>query len=246
MDTKIKHFAGEIIGTNKILYEIPERKNSRTYYYVECMCCGKKREVRSDNLHQKCRSCAAKERIKNSSNGIGHVWDDLTGKKFGNWLVLKKADKNNYWLCKDVKTNIIREVFRGNLTSGKSRGDGSICSWGETQIIYILNNNNINYKKEYIFSDLVGKNNTPLRFDFGIYSEHQELLFLIEYQGRQHYTYDENWNQTYDEWLRLIDYDKKKIEYCKNNNLILLILNEKSDLEQEILKLYNNMNKGVK
>jgi hypothetical protein len=55
-----------------------------------------------------------------------------------------------------------------------------------------LNNNNINYKKEYIFSDLVGKNNTPLRFDFGIYSEHQELLFLIEYQGRQHYTYDEN------------------------------------------------------
>jgi hypothetical protein len=25
-----------------------------------------------------------------------------------------------------------------------------------------------------------------------------------------------------------------------------LILNEKSDLEQEILKLYNNMNKGVK
>lgn len=57
--------------------------------------------------------------------------DDLTGKTFGNWLVLYKVEKSNYWHCKDITTGTERDVFRGNLTSGKSKGDGSISSWGE-------------------------------------------------------------------------------------------------------------------
>lgn len=238
MPAKTKHFSGEIIGNNKILYEIPERKNKRIYYMVECLSCKKQREVRADNLYKQCRSCAATQREKKKNT----VWDDLTGKMFGNWEVLQKStQKGNYWVCKDVRTGTIREVFRGNLTSGRSKGDGSICSWGETQILYILNSNNINYKKEYTFNDLLGKANCPLRFDFGIFSQTNKLLFLIEYQGRQHYNYDKNWNQSYEDWLQMSEYDKKKQEYCKKNNILLLILNDKSNLEAEIIKNYNKL-----
>ncbi len=231
-----QHFFGEIIGNNKILCEEPIKKNNRIYYHVKCLSCGKERDVRSDNLHQLCRSCAAHNRIKKGNTSI---IDNLIGRQFGNWLVIDKAPKSNYWTCKDITTGTVKDVFRGNLTSGKSRGDGTVCSWGEKQIAYILNQNNIIYQKEYSFKDLKGENNICLRFDFGIMSQDNQLLFLIEYQGRQHYNYNENWNQTYDEWLKLISYDKKKIEYCKKNNLKLLILNETSLLEQEILKFYN-------
>jgi hypothetical protein len=44
-------------------------------------------------------------------------------------------------------------------------------SYGEQRIEEILCENNIQYKKEYIFSDLLSENNKPLRFDFAIFDE---------------------------------------------------------------------------
>ena len=42
-------------------------------------------------------------------------------------------------------------------------------SKGEEKIIKILNQNNIQFKKEVSFKDLNGSKNTPLRFDFAVY-----------------------------------------------------------------------------
>lgn len=86
-------------------------------------------------MHQTCRSCAAKIRDKKYSK----VKKDLTGQQFGNWMVINKAEKANYWHCKDIETGTERDVFRGNLTQGISKGDGSVSSWGQRQIIYLLN-----------------------------------------------------------------------------------------------------------
>lgn len=61
-------------------------------------------------------------------------------------------------------------------------------SRGEIKIEDILKMNNMNYKTEYSFPDLVGVSGRPLRFDFAVFNDDDEIEFLIEFQGKQHYT----------------------------------------------------------
>ena len=81
MSSKSLYFFGKIVGNNQILCEQPIKKNNRTYYHVKCLSCGKERDVRSDNLYQSCRSCAAHNRIKKGNTSI---IDNLIGRQFGN------------------------------------------------------------------------------------------------------------------------------------------------------------------
>lgn len=223
---------GDIVGTNKIIKRDFSKK--RKYWICECQLCKNIRSIRDDNLKQKCRSCAAKDRKKNN------ITDDLTNKQFGNWLVLYKSSKPNYWHCR-CKCGEERDVFRGNLTQGQSKGCGCTKSWGETQIKYILNKNNILFKTQYTFSDLkTDKNGTP-RFDFAIFNNLEELYCLIEYDGRQHYQYDKNWKMSKENFDRLKYIDNLKNNYCLRKNIPLFRFNNKMDLEKEIIKIINNM-----
>lgn len=47
----------------------------------------------------------------------------------------------------------------------------------------LLIENNINYKKEYSFIDLKGIKGGPLRFDFAIFDDNNNLIELIEFDG---------------------------------------------------------------
>lgn len=53
---------------------------------------------------------------------------DLTGKHFGDWLVLSISHKNKrgvvFWLCEDVVTGVKRPVQANGLTSGRSKSSG--------------------------------------------------------------------------------------------------------------------------
>ena len=60
-------------------------------------------------------------------------------------------------------------------------------SKGEKAIHDLLLSNSINFKMQITFSDLVSTRNGSLRFDFGIYNEMNNLLYLIEYDGEQHF-----------------------------------------------------------
>lgn len=239
------HFIGEVIGTNTIIAKDKEKtqKNNKhqTYWIVKCSICGKERSVRSDNLKQKCRSCAAKQR-ENNLNII--ITDNLIGNQFGYWKVISKAKKGNYWTCLCTNCGTIKDVFRGNLTQGMSKSCGCISSWGEHQIIYWLNYYNIEYKKEYVFEDLKTDKNRKPRFDFAIFKDNK-LLYLIEYDGRQHYSYNKNWNMKEEDFKRLQYIDNLKTEYCKKNKIPLYRFNNSSNLKEEIKKLVLNSNKGV-
>ena len=61
------------------------------------------------------------------------------------------------------------------------------ASRGEIKIEEILQMADLNFIEEYSFSDLVGTNGVPLRFDFAVLDDDNKLLFLIEFQGIQHY-----------------------------------------------------------
>ena len=85
----------------------------------------------------------------------------------------------------------------------------------------MLQEYNINYKKQYSFDDLVTKTNTKLRFDFAVFTKNNELKFLIEFDCRQHFDGPEaKWTNS--DSLEEIQYrDNLKNEYCKKNNILL-------------------------
>ena len=60
-------------------------------------------------------------------------------------------------------------------------------SRGEINIEEILTEAGLNFKMEYIFPDLKSENGRPLRFDFVVFDDDNNIDFIIEYQGRQHY-----------------------------------------------------------
>lgn len=228
-----------IRGNNLILEKDIEKSKEKhkTYWKVQCILCGNIRSVRDDNLHQSCMTCAAKNRKKSN------IISDLTNQEFGYWTVLSKSKKPNYWHCR-CRCGTEKDVFRGNLTQGISKSCGCINSWGETQIIYFLQKNNINYKKEYTFSDLkTDKGGTP-RFDFALFDKNNNLICLLEFDGRQHEKYDKNWKMSYQdfEYLKSIDYLKN--QYCENNKIPLIRLNKDSNIEEIILSMVNS-NKGL-
>ena len=61
------------------------------------------------------------------------------------------------------------------------------ASRGEIKICEILTAAGLPFIEEYSFPDLLSHKNVPLRFDFAVFDDEYELLFLIEYQGVQHY-----------------------------------------------------------
>lgn len=236
MPAKIKYTPGTIIGNNKILKEDTEQTKlkSRTFWVCECVNCGNIRSIRTDNLNRNklCQLCHNKNGKK--------IKDNLIGKTFGYLTVIEKSNKPNYWICQ-CKCGTVKEVFRGNLISGKTKSCGCIISWGETQIIYWLNFFNINYKKEYIFKDLkTPKNGTP-RFDFAIFNNNDELFCLIEYDGGQHDTYDKNWKMTYEDFLYLCEIDNLKNQYCIDNKIKLFRFNDKTNLEFKIKQIATDL-----
>lgn len=87
------------------------------------------------------------------------------------------------------------------------------ASRGEIKIHEILENFGLNYKMEFMFSDLKTSSGTPLRFDFAVFDDDGNLDFLIEYQGRQHYEASSRFGGK--AGLRKQQYnDQQKRRYC--------------------------------
>lgn len=111
---------------------------------------------------------------------------DLTGRIFGKLTVLRKSNNRCgtcvKWICKCQCGNVT-EVSSQNLLKNLTKSCGCIkYSIGEKNISFILDENNILYKKEYCIKELGNK-----RFDFAILNNKNEVVRLIEYDGPQHY-----------------------------------------------------------
>ena len=94
-----------------------------------------------------------------------------------------------------------------------------ICkeSKGEREIRNYLIENKISFIRQYKFNDC--RNIKPLPFDFYL----PDFNTCIEFNGGQHYNSVEYWGG--EETLKNVQYrDNIKMEYCKNNNIPLIIL----------------------
>lgn len=92
-------------------------------------------------------------------------------------------------------------------------------SKGEYNIEKYLINNDISYKTQYMFDDC--KNESYLRFDFAIFNKNEDLQYLIEFDGVQHYKPYEHFGGE-KRFERQKMNDSIKNEYCKKNNIKLI------------------------
>jgi hypothetical protein len=96
-------------------------------------------------------------------------------------------------------------------------------SRGEIKIEEILQNAGLNFKEEYSFPDLVASSGRPLRFDFAVFDDNDNLDFLIEFQGIQHYEAKTAFRGKKGLYQQQFN-DKKKKFYCQAHNIKLVII----------------------
>lgn len=82
-----------------------------------------------------------------------------------------------------------------------------------------LINNNIKYKSQVSYDDLLSPKNRHLKFDFAILDENEEVKFLIELDGEQHFKPSNLFG--IEKFKTQILYDNLKNEYCDNKNITL-------------------------
>lgn len=95
------------------------------------------------------------------------------------------------------------------------------ASRGEIKIHEILEENNFNFKEEYIFKGLCAPNGTPLRFDFVVFDDDGKIDFIIEYQGKQHYEPSSKFGGKRGLYQQQFN-DNKKRRFCALHDLKLI------------------------
>lgn len=205
-------------GRLLVLEEIEERRNKQIYWKCQCDC-GNICEVPTARLvkgaTQSC-GCLHKEQLaernaNNSTVQLGNIYGFLTVIQDLGFRKQNSRDKNERWSLCQCKCGNICEVSNNRLQTGNTSSCGCLYSLGEATIEKIFQGNGIHYIKQYSFSDL--RNIRPLKFDFAVF-EDDKLLFLVEFDGRQHYTGPEaTWthSHTLEEIQRA---DIQKNNYC--------------------------------
>lgn len=109
------------------------------------------------------------------------------------------------------------------LKNGQKNSCGCLISKGELYICKLLDENNINYKKEVIDERLFHETGRRLRFDFAIYNNKNELQRYIEFDGQQHNNKMQGgvWSQSDNLEERQLR-DKIKNDFCLKHNIHLL------------------------
>lgn len=227
--TGMKFGKWTVIGLDQE-YNLP---NHSTYWKCQCEC-GNIRSVLGQNLRNgssKSCGCYNREQASIRMKEYNELQSTIKiGDKYGKLTVLEyiglkkqnSRDKNESWYLCECECGTRKEVRGNGLITGQVSSCGCIKSLGENSIKNILDANGIKYKREYIFQDLKNpKTNSNLRFDFAVFNQNNEIEYLIEYDGRQHYTGPEAiWS--HGESLEDIQFrDNLKNSYCREHNILL-------------------------
>lgn len=185
-----------------------------------------------------CSRATIERRLKESGLQLKakFKYEDLTGKRFGKLIVVKENKEryaqdllktkkpHRYWWCQcDCGNPELIQVESSHLKDGHTTSCGCIRSKAEEKIMNLLKTSHIPFKREYTFDNLKGINNGIVRYDFAIFNYDDQLLYLIEYHGQQHYRKTGGWNTPQEFQIRQKN-DKIKQEYAKNHNIPLIII----------------------
>ena len=197
--------------------------NSRGDAMWLCECeCGTQRIVKGASLRSgNSKSCGCVRNQKLIENNHKKQID-LTDKKFGMLVVVEKNGTNNngniVWKCICECGNVTNVSSHDLLTGNtKSCGCQRKSSFGEQKIAELLEQNNIQFEREYT-STCILPSGFKARFDFYL----PQLNTIIEYDGRQHFIQGNGVFDNAEKFSRTQEYDLIKNNWCKDNNIKLI------------------------
>lgn len=126
--------------------------------------------------------------------------------------------RRSYYLC-ECECGNTTEVSGNALKTRNTQSCGCKHSIGEAKIAKILAENNISFKKEFSFPDLIGPGRNVLRFDFAIIHDDGSIISLVEFDGRQHRTGPEAGWATNDTLETILERDRLKDQYALDHNI---------------------------
>lgn len=213
---KYESYVGKKIGMLQVL-----SLNYAGGYYI-CQCdCGKTVKVQKYNLISgNTTSCGCK-RAKTYRENKEKEYRRLIGQKINHITVLDCYYKNNsFWFKCKCDCGKEFDALATKVATEYLQSCGCLKSKAEEDMAKILDAKGISYKREYRLSDCCDKQ--PLPFDFAIFNEADELVGLMELNGKQHYTTG-GW-QTKAALEYIQKRDKIKIRYCVQENIPLLVI----------------------
>lgn len=246
--TNLKDLTGKRFGRLFVINKTPfghitPKGQELTQY--QCICdCGNFCHVLGMNLVTgNTQSCGCYGREQASKAFL----NDITGMRFGRLTVIKRAanrGERTYWVCR-CDCGTIKEVWSQSLVRGNTKSCGCIkSSAGEALTRDFLDKNGIRYTPEYWFDDLRSNSSRkrPLRFDFALLDQDDNVVCLLEYQGEQHY-YEIDRNTDFGKQQREVT-DPMKREYCEINGIPLFEIRFDDELEPQLdnaIQFYNKI-----
>lgn len=142
----------------------------------------------------------------------GHVWKQKLSEAIRRFKVKDKS----YFGGKHYCPYCYKETSKKVVDKNKEIGLNSyISNW--------LKKNNINHKRE-VKIGAVSPKGAEMPYDIGVYDEHDNLVFLIEYQGEQHTNFIKAWHITKEGFEYQKEKDKIKSKYCYEAGIPLVII----------------------
>lgn len=207
----LENIIGKKFNHLTVLNKTQKVKSGKILYQCECDCSEHNIVYvsRTDLINGHTKSCGCLRRKLN-------VGDIINNRQIIDLIGDKNNNNNFYYKCKCLLCG--QEYEATYQTLRKTISCGCQKSIGEYNIIQVLKNNNINYQKEYCFS------NSLYRFDFAIFDINNNLIRLIEFDGEQHYEgniKNSGWN-TYEKYEYTFHNDKIKNALAKEKNIPLI------------------------
>lgn len=200
-------------------------ENAHDKLLLECHC-GKRFETSFTDLRgnkvTQCKSCASKQGAEKQKHDIEDVrkyiennsTSKLLSKKYPNSVTKISL------LCECGRE--FKVTFHKFCSENKKRCNycSKRVSMGEHEIIRYLDYSGINYVYEYSTKKCLGKSR-PLKFDFAILDNMQNVCLFIEFDGQQHEV-SKKWFGGEEKLQQQKEYDNIKTEFCKVNQIRLL------------------------
>lgn len=234
-DAMIYYHSEDITGQRYNRLTVLEMLYQESPIKVRCRCdCGNEITVlKVDVLSGHTQSCGCFQAERASESN----YKDLTGyiSEYGVKAIIPKYQNDHGVWIWEFECPLCGHYF--NALPANVKSNEIVCcgcasaSTGELIVKHILDEQGITYKTQYTFADCKWKN--VLRFDFAIFSDNEDLLALLEYDGQQHYESIEYFGGE-EAFEKTQIRDEIKNNYCKEHNIKLVRL--KYDLTEDEIK----------
>lgn len=237
--SKLIDLTGQDFGYWHVIKRGQNNSRGQARWICQCTACGKIKEVAGGHLRSgRSTNCGCIRMEKMRQATIKHE----EGKIYGYLKVIRMATEEEkprhdrtgvYWNCECLNCGRKDVIVLGDyLRNGDTTSCGCIQSKNESRIADMLHNAGISFRQQYVFDDLTstGRKCDRLLFDFAIMNGNI-LLYLIEYDGQQHFNSKHAWKEAGFEITRKNDLAKNK--YCFDHNIPLIRIpyNEKYTFE---------------